>query len=1096
MQAFIIAPPGSGKSTLFQKLAWLLAKGGIGDVLPIPLDWQRVKTASTRDLLLNAVNEFLPKLSVQHKEEFINILEQRLIEGGAVLLIDNYYDSDTSGTRFSVTIERSIADWKRVIIFGRYNPQSAYIQKFNLYSLTRLSLKEIARFVRAWSSITGYSIVPEKIVSLVLLSQWVENIAVMPLFLNIICLAVGYNQLRVQDRLWPLLDFALARITDVETGDKAEGYLLRRLLAEVAWYSWKNLCFLSPADVHELWYKKYGPTGERLFQLAYKRGLIRSAVNNQQIIFINPVIETALAAEGWLLEIQQSEKRDWATALEQAKGKARMINTIGFLAAQLGQENNLVELEKLLIHICAPSQTDIFGLNWLVAGHCLAGLDQRVQEELERKTKIAGQIRNHLIKLLENPLSMEVINSVKRMLEVIHTEPVFRHLIQYVQDKQQPEVARWFIIQILGKWSREDILEPFRRFALDTKEDINVRVRVIEALGQSRLDGAVPILVKLINDSDVREYVVKALATHNTVAATRALLQTWDLNADGPELFLQLSNPEILPELEQSLLKDAIRDYFTLQAIAAIDNEQAVKILTRFLYYDDEDYFSHAASLLRDMTHPAACDALIEFAEDKKAPASRRAVALTYLPREPGTWDSGRVLNLFLRINDPQKTTEAREIIIGASQALAWSSDINSVIQLERVFREAKGEKRRLITGVIAAKTHLRLVPILHELTRDPDPETRHAAIVGLANFGKTESTELALVELEQALKKRWPIRWLCNLFRFVKDERAVPLLARVIQTAHPGFEHAIEPLGYIGGETATQVLIELWRKCVTYGTDPLLRDIVLCTLCESGQPSGIQVILGATTNPNAVWPESDAFRYLSKVNNPAAVDLLIEALEIPNPDVLTNVTEALNKMAISGNVSENLIPRLIAMATKRENPEGQKAAKEVLISVVAYIGIIQDSESVRSLVKALNNPDNTLVTIGLIGLGKVPDGFVTNLTLKTIQSLLQTDLPPEMFYPAVNTWLALKKSTGIKLLCDLIKQHRITSLPYVTYILETLARPEFLCALLEQRPTTDSPLCKLSLSHNFRVMPDSTVILLDDGRRLPPEEAVNWISD
>ena len=127
----------------------------------------------------------------------------------------------------------------------------------------------------------------------------------------------------------------------------------------------------------------------------------------------------------------------------------------------------------------------------------------------------------------------------------------------------------------------------------------------------------------------------------------------------------RLSNPQILPILKQALEKTANKSliHYVFPVIASIGGEEAIDVLKRFMQHKQPAVFEQAVGSLGDIPQPAACLALLDYAEGKTHALSRRNLAVSALPREHGLWDADRLIALMLSAED------AAEAIKGTAAA-------------------------------------------------------------------------------------------------------------------------------------------------------------------------------------------------------------------------------------------------------------------------------------------------------------------------------------------------------------------------------------------------------------------------------------------
>lgn len=1133
VHAAIIAPAGSGKSTLWRRLTALLANGVTGDIIPIPIDWSQAQDASSATSLLEiAVHDVWQQCPQEQRNPLACHLQDRLEQGTAVALIDNWGGLRALPEELANQLQAALSKWQRLLIFGRYEPDSREVE-VEPWILTRLNDKGICRFVRAWPLVTGHQLDTEALLNQVLMSEPLRDLSSVPLFLDLLCAGSTGRQTRLVGR-WALLNQALDHLVAKEIRDDVEILRFRAALARLAWHGYRqdpsaNVQYtFDLAEIDDLWREKFGEDRKRFLDLAYKRGLLRQA-SGARLAFPHLALQAALAAEEWL------RTPDRLDTLEQVKSKSPWAEVIVFAAARLGLDGRLTDLDQFLERLCDPGGSDILGTNWLLAGQCLAELGESTREQLDR-VGIGADIRQHLVAWLSQAYCFTLRDSVCALLPWLRTSALIDQLVESAQDRRQADLDRYEMIMALGKLGGDTAIQALKAIVLDKTERQDIRDQAVEALGYTRNAEVVSFLKQLLDDEDLWKAIVDALAIHNTPEATQALLtQLRDDRSYAGYALHKLSNPALLPVFELAISNSTQPDVHVLAAIANIGSDQAVEILKPFLHHEEAVIFDRATNLLGGMQTPSSSQALLEFAEDEQQPHGRRYAALTKLPQEPGLWDASRVIDLLLQpdllqdaVDDGgQKPSEqtndtSMAVAAGAITALRRTTDTDARLQLEKVLRKVGGGNRQSVAYILAHMRRRELVPLLFELTQDPDPAIRDEAIYGLGmlhqGLGARHRCELANItrsELVHALENKWPANQLCWTLGESKDKGAVSVLTRALQ--NPGLaDYAIEAMGKIGGAEATTALVNQWHEWVKEGVFESVRGSFFRALAQSGEPSGVQTIIEIGTSSDDYLHGYEALRHLRDVSNPAAVGVLTQSLSHPDADVREYAAEALGHIGAAGySEAERAIPKLIELASLTSDKE-KWVQDEAVRSIAERFQVIRDPLAAEALLQAIGSSDENTRRVGLAGLRKLARNFVTDDVLRLVGQLVITEPPgTPLFRAAVQTLVVLDHERAVYFLLDRLPRRCWSDLtPAIAQILSGTGRPqvvpvildicdvsawhylarvEFLCELIQHRPLTDSVLCSLCFAYNIRILPDSSVVL-PDGRTLSCQDAVKWL--
>ncbi len=139
-----------------------------------------------------------------------------------------------------------------------------------------------------------------------------------------------------------------------------------------------------PAQISERWRARWGTRGQQLLGPVYEGGLLRPADGANRLAFAHTLLQAALAAGDWLSTGRFARQTDWLEHLDPVKGQPPWADVIVCAAARLGREDRLDALEQLLRRLWASEEGDDRESHRLLAGRCLAELDEPTRKRLER----------------------------------------------------------------------------------------------------------------------------------------------------------------------------------------------------------------------------------------------------------------------------------------------------------------------------------------------------------------------------------------------------------------------------------------------------------------------------------------------------------------------------------------------------------------------------------------------------------------------------------------------------------------------------------------------------------------------------------------
>jgi HEAT repeat protein len=748
-------------------------------------------------------------------------------------------------------------------------------------------------------------------------------------------------------------------------------------------------------------------------------------------------------------------------------------------------------------------------------------------------TEIGQLIRQRLVERLRHPGSIAIALRLQDLLPQMQGEAWTTDVTLLARDQTASLWSRYAAIDVLGQMGNLQAVETLSQIALEAQNEERIRLQAIAALGTTHAREALAALQNLLLQPTWTGWVVEALSVHNSPGAALLLLRVWDGTQVVGEAIRKLSHPLVLPILRQALEADPdpALTYFLLEAVANVGNNEASAILRLYLGAEEWAIFEHVAGLLGTMKSQAACDVLLDYAEDERNSWQRRGQAVRVLPREPGLWDVKRLVQLLLmsdRSVDSDLALNATageehgtwyQVVACAAAVLAETADAEIDVALEQAVEQAASSGRALIARVLAnkpARSHL--IALMTQLAHDRSYSVQHEAILALSRWHITDAADLALHVLERDLSKGRDVSRLCLAVSHFKDHRAVPLLARILQTSEqPAAYDALTALAMIGGVEANAVLTTQGQRWLEAGRDEWLQQVLARVLAENGEAASVRLLIELGTTQQEPLSQLNILRNLTQVRNTAAVEVLIEALSHPLDDIRDYAAVALGHIG-----DERALPHLIALAFDPIEWVRESAVKAVRDGFTQ----IERGESIQAAAQALLHAESNVRYLGLIILSKAKPAMVSPDIIRQIRLCLETDEAAGVRRAAVKTLGKLTGADSTRYLCELLRQSRQAD--WTTTLLETLydsgdpsavetmlevlqlrgsaglldmfaspwrylLRIEFLNDLVRFLPVTQPLIARLSLAYDIRVLPDGSVCL-PDGRRLSRDAAVRWL--
>ncbi len=492
---------------------------------------------------------------------------------------------------------------------------------------------------------------------------------------------------------------------------------------------------------------------------------------------------------------------------------------------------------------------------------------------------------------------------------------------------------------------------PYLRAAIEREPNPRARASMVRSMGlisprTGDSEGVVRLLIAALEDPEVSASAASALMSLGPVAADAApyvleLIRRGDLDhyseLMGLPKVLAAFGPRAVP-----FLVEALRDeephvrIVSLYALAEMEAEaaSAVSAVMEVLHGDpDPGVRAAAASVLprisSDVTGAvAALIASLEDPEEDVRDAAWRA--LCDLPPEVVAYLEGLIagdlglevklalvstLGCFGEVGyaalvrtlmhpDPHIRIRAAAVLEDVVFSLArecppwevpeWACVEGLIHVLMASVDATFPEVRRAAATALAwcaSEAPDEIAPVLAELLRDPDPEVRAAASMGLAGVGPL--AEIALADLIAALDhpspevKVYAAIALGNVGPAAAE--AVPKLMELLESAEDEWlvPHVFTALGRIGAEECFRAVVARLDD-----PDPWVRVSAVASLAVFG-PAAIPHISRALEDERVAWTAVEA---LARVGR-EAVPALIAALDHPDGRVRAAAVMALGKL-------------------------------------------------------------------------------------------------------------------------------------------------------------------------------------------------------
>lgn len=1106
LRAAIIGPAGSGKSTLWRYLVRLLCNSPdiYRDLLPVPIDWADIEPETgNRAVTPVVLRTVWPDCPADQAAMLGDYLAEHLRQGRAIALIDNWGQAGAQPRAGVDRLLASFSQWRRMLVFSRRQPAPARLL-FDYYKLPGLDFGERRRCVWGWSAATGRPLDGNRVTALVEESHFLFDLAATPLYLDLICEMQSVDPHGSLGR-WKLVNSAVTRLVTDNLGNETSPVGLRTGLARVAWHGFRpkdidaGVRFqFDAAELEGLLRARVGGHKTLLLQ-ACRCGLLEQASDDQPTyMFHHRLLQAALAAEEWL------RQPNWLEYVPRVKSSPPWGDVIVFAAGILSSRNDVLGVQRMIECLCEPEGTDLFEQNWLLAGRCLAEVGEDTRNQLEY-AGIGGRVRRHLLEQLFGWAGQDAMEfELGEVLARMRTEALVTDLSQVVlsQSGATTDKHRAMAIDILGWLGGDRVRSLVAGIVAGGGTGRGTRSALCALANLSSAE-ALRDLGQACTDEVFLADVLHSLGLQNSRNSARALAEWEPRTGQVESAIRELSNPDTASVLAPQVVRNGKLSRVVLGTVARIGRGSAVELIRPHLYNSDRHIFEYVVRLLADMRSCRACQALVEYSEDATVVWVRRAAALRRLPRERWLWDSGRVVrylvDLFLEAVKASAAAVLTAQHASAPEIGALINDMGLELgeegcgRLENALLGARGVRRTTVVEGMALMCQPRLMPALRRLvsTGSESLPVQVQAVYGLARSKDAGAVTSALQLLSACVAQGASplVVLLCRSLGILRDRHAVAALVPLLQYEDDGFPVAretIRALGRIGGSEATQALVATWQNLSTKrspgSVSAGLSSEVLEALVATGDPSAADVIVDAAAQAKSNTEAANLVSYLERFASPADVGRLVCALSSPAACVRAYAASALGRKR-----DETALPALLAATS---DPDG--AVRGAARCAVAYeFAAITNPEALRALVSALSAPEPDMRLTGVLGLMKCPQELATPDLLEALRQVLMSADSKELLERTVECLGVLGGEAMASSVCNWLSVHYPSA-----EVLEDrwvrLARPEFLCALLDHLPGTRRAVYELTDCYHIRLMLESDgeySMIMANGRKGPCRE-------
>ena len=387
----------------------------------------------------------------------------------------------------------------------------------------------------------------------------------------------------------------------------------------------------------------------------------------------------------------------------------------------------------------------------------------------------------------------------------------------------------------------EEIVEKVIRLLENIYEDKNSSFQefAIQALGETKFEKAVDILIRVLKDEDeyelaVRQYAAKALGGVGSEKAVDALIEVINKNSRGwtwisryaASALTKISSDKVVDTLIRTL-KDGNRytRRAAVYALGEIGSDKSVEPLVAALKgnYDgvpldvrevtvagktvemgikDPDWnviSRYAVSALIKISSEKVVDALIEVIKDKSY--VRSSISIEGLLIEIGSKKAIKPLIRTLKDED-------KDVRRSAARALGEIGSEKAIKPLIRTLKDEDKDVRSSVAEALGEIGSEKAIKPLIRALKDKDKYVRSSVAEALGEIGSEKSLEPLIRTLKD--KDKYVRSSVAEALGEIGSEKAIKPLLEALKDEHEGVRYsAVRALGEIGSEKAIKPLLE-----------------------------------------------------------------------------------------------------------------------------------------------------------------------------------------------------------------------------------------------------------------------------------------------
>ena len=454
--------------------------------------------------------------------------------------------------------------------------------------------------------------------------------------------------------------------------------------------------------------------------------------------------------------------------------------------------------------------------------------------------------------------------------------------------------------------------------------NLNVRYRAVEAIGQIGGKAALPALLQALDDDNWsvgRQNIVEAIGNVVGDAALPALLQA----------------------LEH---EDQFVRQYAAEAIGQIGGDAALPALLQALEHEDQFVRQCAAEAIGQIGGEAALLALLKVLEDENSVVNSQTLSLRLLDNNLHVRKTvvkaicqiggeAALPTLLQALED--EDFQVRQYAVGAIGKIGGEALPTLLQVLEHEDSSVLRQTVVMAIGQIGGKAAL---PTLLQALEDEDFHVRQYAAEVIGKIGG----EAALPALLQTLKDEdWYMRkTVVKAIGNIGGEAALPALLQALEDKDKDVPryYAVEAICKIGGEAALPTLLQV----LEHEDSSVLRQTAVKAIGNIGGKAALMALLKALENKNSDV-RKEAVEAIGKIGGDAALPALLKALEDECPSVRQQAVEAIGK--IGGDAALTALLKAL-----------DDEYSDVRQGAVEAIGNIGGDAALTALLKALDDKD------------------------------------------------------------------------------------------------------------------------------------------